>query len=205
MANETKDYGGAKSFAVSREPRWTGGSLPPNVRLGPGTLITGDRWTDEQAFRKFRSRLNPALVIGADCRMDGVLFNLGERARVVIGDHCCFEEMFLICEQEICIGNRVIIGWRTNIVDSDFHPLQPAERLVDVVACSPLNGGKPRPPIACQPVVIEDDVWIGPNVTILKGTRIGAGALVEPGAVVVHDVPPHARVLGNPAHVVGEV
>ena len=187
------------------ETRWTGGTLPPNVRLGSGTLITGDRWTDEQAFRKFRSRLDPALVIGADCVMDGVLFNIGEQGRITIGDQCRFEEVFLICEQEFQIGSRVIIGWRTNIVDSDFHPLPPTERLRDVVACSPLHEDRPRPAIPCRPVVIEDDVWIGPNVTILKGVRIGVGAFIEPGAVVVHDVPARARVIGNPAQIISEV
>jgi acetyltransferase-like isoleucine patch superfamily enzyme len=50
-----------------------------------------------------------------------------------------------------------------------------------------------------RPVVIEDDVWIGWNATILKGVRVGAGAVVEPGAVVTRDVPPGARVAGNPA------
>jgi acetyltransferase-like isoleucine patch superfamily enzyme len=187
------------------EPRWTGGTLPANVRLGRGTLITGDRWTDDQVFRKFRSRLDPALVIGAGCRMDGVMFNLGEQGRVEIGDHCRFEEAFLICEQEIRIGSRVTMGWRATIVDSDFHPLGPEQRLLDVIACSPLHGGLARPAIPCRPVVIGDDVWIGPNVTVLKGVQIGAGAFIEPGAVLVRDVPARARVLGNPAEIVGEV
>jgi acetyltransferase-like isoleucine patch superfamily enzyme len=191
--------------SIRETARWSGGALPANVRLGPGTVITGDRWTESQVFRKFESRLDPGLVIGAGCRMDGVLFNVGERGRVTIGDHCQFEEVFLIAEQEIRIGSRVTIGWRATIVDSDFHPLPPGERLEDVVACSPLSGGIPRPSISCRPVVIEDDVWIGPNATILKGTRIGAGAFVEPGAVVVQDVLPRARVLGNPARQIGEV
>jgi acetyltransferase-like isoleucine patch superfamily enzyme len=185
-------------------PRWTGGTPPKNVRLGEGTLITGDRWTDEQVFRKFKSQLDPALVIGAYCLMDGVLFNLGQRAKVTIGDHCRFEEAFLICEREIRIGSAVVMGWRVTVVDSDFHPIGPRERLADVVACSPLATG-PRPEVACRPVVIDDDVWIGPNVTILKGVHVGKGAFIEPGAVVVRDVPPRARVLGNPAEVVGEV
>lgn len=188
-----------------REPHWTGGVLPANVQLGARTVITGDRWTDEQVFRKFRSRLQPALVIGEDCLMDGVLFNLSADARVTIGDHCRFEEVFLIAEQEIQIGNRVIMGWRSTIVDSDFHPIAPAERMVDVVACSPLSGGQPRPKLPCRRVIIEDDVYIGPNACILKGVRIGAGAFVEPGAVVVRDVPAGARVLGNPAEVIGGV
>jgi acetyltransferase-like isoleucine patch superfamily enzyme len=52
-------------------------------------------------------------------------------------------------------------------------------------------------------VVIEDDVWIGPQATILKGVRIGRGAFVEAGALVTRDVPPGARVKGNPARIVG--
>jgi acetyltransferase-like isoleucine patch superfamily enzyme len=191
--------------AQKSDASWTAGNLPPNVRLGPGTIITGDRWTDAQVFRKFRSRLDPGLTIGAASRMDGVLFNIGERGRVTIGDGCRFEEVFVICDQEMRIGNGVVMGWRVTLVDSDFHPLSPAERLLDVVACSPLHGGVPRPEIPCRPVVIEDDVWIGPNATILKGVRIGAGAFIEPGAVVVRDVPPRARVMGNPAAIIGEV
>ena len=179
--------------------------LPANVRLAPGTVITGDHVTAPQVFRRFRSRINPALVIGADCVMDGVLFNIGENGRVVIGDHCHFEEVVLVCETEIRVGNRVFLGWRATVVDADFHPIDPAERLTDVVACSPLGGGQPRPPFAMRPVVIEDDVWVGPNAVILKGVHIGAGAFIEPGSVVVRDVPPRARILGNPGQIVGEV
>ncbi len=185
--------------------RWTGGALPPNVVLGAGSLITGDRWTEDQVFRKFKSRRDPGLIIGEQSRLDGVLFNVGERARVWIGDACWLEEVFLICEQEICIGDRVIIGWRATIVDSDFHPIPPRERLRDVVAISPLAAGEPRPEIPCRPVKIGDDVWIGPNATILKGVTIGDGAFIEPGSVVVRDVPPGARVLGNPAEIIPEV
>jgi acetyltransferase-like isoleucine patch superfamily enzyme len=56
-----------------------------------------------------------------------------------------------------------------------------------------------------RPVIIEDGVWIGPNATILKGVRISAGAFIEPGALIVRDVPPRARMLGNPARAIGEV
>ena len=53
--------------------------------------------------------------------------------------------------------------------------------------------------------MIEDDVWIGPNATILKGVRIGAGAWIEAGSLVTREVPPRSRVLGNPAQIVGQV
>jgi acetyltransferase-like isoleucine patch superfamily enzyme len=179
--------------------------LPPNVRLGPNSVITGHYLPGDHPFKKFTSRLDPAIIIGAYCTMDGVYFNMGEAARIEIGDYCHFQEAFLICDLELRIGNYVIIGWHATIVDADFHPTAPGERLADAIACSPLGQGAPRRPFARRPVIIEDDVWIGPNATILKGVRLGAGAFVEPGAVVVRDVPPRSRVLGNPAQVIGEV
>ncbi len=179
---------------------WIDGTLPANVRLGANVLITA-----EYAFKRFRSRHEQALTIGSQCTMDGVHFALGEKARVVIGDYCYFTNAVLLCELELRIGNYVVIGWNATLADTDFHPLAPAERIADAIACSPLGEGRARPPIACSPVILEDDVWVGPNATILKGVRIGAGSWIEAGALVTRDVPPHSRVLGNPAQIVGQV
>lgn len=51
-------------------------------------------------------------------------------------------------------------------------------------------------------VTIEDDVWIGGNVTILQGITIHEGAVIGAGSVVVKDVPPFTINVGNPARVV---
>jgi acetyltransferase-like isoleucine patch superfamily enzyme len=184
----------ARNF--SEPARWTHAELPPNVQAGANTLITAD-----YAFKRFRTREPGALVIGASCTMDGVHFALGEKGRMTIGDYCYFTNAVLLCELEIRIGNYVMIGWNATIADSDFHPIAPAERIADAIACSPLGKGRARPSIAMKPVIIEGDVWIGPNATILKGVRIGAGAFIEAGALVTKDVPPDARVLGNPAQI----
>ncbi|QOV89434.1 acyltransferase [Humisphaera borealis] len=53
------------------------------------------------------------------------------------------------------------------------------------------------------PIVIEDDVWIGANVTITDGVRIGQGAVVGANAVVTRDVDPFDIVAGVPARVIG--
>ena len=179
-----------KSKIALRPGQWLDGKLPANVRLGGDTVLKGDH-----AFHRFRSKKKPALVIGKHCTMDGVHFALGEDARVEIGDYCYFSNAILLCEQELRIGAYVVIGWNATIADSDFHPISPAARIQDAIACSPLGKARRRPPIAMQPVVIEDDVWIGPNVTILKGVRIGAVAFVEAGALFTRPVPPRARVL----------
>ena len=180
--------------------RWASGTLPPNVVLGGNTVLTGDL-----AFKRFKSKQSNALVIGTHGTMDGVHFALGEAGRVEIGDYCYFTNAVLLCELELRIGNYVVIGWNATIADADFHPIGPAERVADAIACSPLGQGRPRPEVLRRPVIIEDNVWIGPNATILKGVRIGAGAFIEAGTLITRDVAPRARVLGNPAQVIGEV
>jgi acetyltransferase-like isoleucine patch superfamily enzyme len=179
---------------------WVHGPPPPNVSLGAGTIISG-----EQSFKRFRAMSKEALIIGANCTMDGVHFAIESQGRVTIGDYCYFTNALLLCELELRIGSYVMMGWNSSISDSDFHPIDPAERIADAIACSQLGSGRLRPVIAKRPVIIEDHVWIGPNATILKGVRIGEGAFIEPGSLVTRDVPPRARVLGNPAQIIAEV
>jgi len=171
--------------------------LPPNVVVGPGSTVVGD-----VSFKRFHARRQPAVRIGSGCRLDGTHFAVGEDGEVEIGDHCYFTNAILLVERQLRVGSCVMVGWNTVIADTDFHPVGPAERIADAVACSPLGGGRGRPTVARLPVTIDDDVWIGPNVTVLKGVHIGAGAFVEPGSVVLADVPAGARVLGNPARIV---
>jgi acetyltransferase-like isoleucine patch superfamily enzyme len=63
-------------------------------------------------------------------------------------------------------------------------------------------------PVMYQPkderdIVIGDDVWLGVNVVVLAGVRIGDGAVVAAGAVVTKDLPPHCIAGGVPARVIG--
>lgn len=52
-------------------------------------------------------------------------------------------------------------------------------------------------------VIVEEDVWIGANVTLLAGVKIGRGATIAAGAVVTKSIPPYAIAMGNPAKVIG--
>ncbi|KYC37138.1 hypothetical protein WA1_46760 [Scytonema hofmannii PCC 7110] len=174
--------------------------FPANVQIGSNTIVMGNL-----AFKRFHSHRERGLIIGDNCTMDGVHFDIGEKGQVEIGDYCYFTNAVLLCELELRIGSYVVIGWNATLTDTDFHPIAPAERIADAIACSPLGKTLPRPEIVKRPVVIEDGVWIGPNATILKGVHIGAGALVEAGAMVSRDVPPRSRVMGNPAQIIGEV
>ena len=59
-------------------------------------------------------------------------------------------------------------------------------------------GAQGRTPV--EPIVIEDDVWIGSRSLIMKGVHIGHGAILAAGSVVTKSVPPYEIWGGNPAH-----
>lgn len=108
----------------------------------------------------------------------GAELTLGNR--VAVNDGARFE-----CTKAICIGDRVRIGFGAVLIDNHFH--DPYNRDV-------------RPP--GQPIVIENDVWIGSRAVVLPGVRIGQGSIVGAGAIVSKDVPPYVVVAGNPARIV---
>ncbi|WP_134703904.1 2,3,4,5-tetrahydropyridine-2,6-dicarboxylate N-acetyltransferase [Ammoniphilus sp. YIM 78166] len=60
-------------------------------------------------------------------------------------------------------------------------------------------------PPSASPVIVEDDVVVGANAVLLEGVRVGKGAVVAAGAVVVDDVPPYTVVAGTPARVIKQI
>lgn len=178
---------------------WFAGVVPANVEAAPGARIES-----ADSFRRFRSRLAVGLRVGADAILCGARLEVGEHGCVEIGAGCYVAEAALMCQERITLGERVFVAALASIADSDFHPLDPALRAQDALALAPGGPGMAaRPPIEARPVVIEDDVWIGLGATILKGVRVGRGAVVEAGSVVTRDVPAGARVAGNPARALG--
>lgn len=110
-------------------------------------------------------------------------------ARLIIGEDCSINYgVSLGCTQSIHLGARCRLGPYVSVVDSAFHDLLDRSR---------------RPP--SQPVVIEDDVWIGAKASIMPGVTIGRGAVVGTAAVVTKDVPPFTVVAGVPAKVVKQL
>jgi acetyltransferase-like isoleucine patch superfamily enzyme len=109
-------------------------------------------------------------------------------AKIQIGDGTCINNDFTAIAEfsSIKIGKRVLIGTSVEIYDSNFHGLSVDERLMSKQEWS-------------KPVVIEDDVFIGSNVSIMKGVRIGRGSIIASGSVVVQSVSDGVIVGGNPA------
>lgn len=91
----------------------------------------------------------------------------------------------------ITIGNNVLIASQVYITDHDHGEITKEELLKH----------PNERPLVYAPVIIEDDVWIGEKVAILKGVTIGKGSVIGAGAVVTKDVPPYSVAAGIPARV----
>lgn len=102
---------------------------------------------------------------------------------VFINAGCRFQD-----QGGITIGDNCLIGH--NVVMATLnHELDPVNRAN----------------ITPAPIVLERNVWIGANVTILPGVTIGENAVVAAGAVVTKDVPANTVVGGVPAKVIREI
>lgn len=109
------------------------------------------------------------------------------QASLVIGERFGMTGGTLCAAESIRIGNGVIIGANCVVTDTDFHPIDPNVRKVDTKA------GKTRP------TTIGDDVFIGMNCLILKGSTIGSRSVIGAGSVVSGQIPEDAVYAGNPA------
>ena len=109
-----------------------------------------------------------------------------KNAKIVIGDNCGFSGTRVRAGLSITIGNNVRCGANTYIADTDAHS-------------DDYRAGKDRP------IVIDDNVWLGMNVTILKGVHIGENSLIGANSVVTKDIPANVIAVGNPCKVIKQL
>lgn len=141
--------------------------------------------------------------VGDFTYVDGEILLLTPDARCTLGRYCFLgAESRLWTQRSITIGDFVLIAPRVDIFDNDSHPLDAGLRREDAIDQFERKRPMVYDRVACAEVVIEDDVWIGTKSTILKGVRIGKGAVVAAASVVTRDVPPHTLVGGNPARAI---
>lgn len=99
----------------------------------------------------------------------------------------------------IMIGKKVIFGPHPTIITGDHRTDIVGKYIMDIEDHDKFENGINR---YDSPVIIEDDVWCGANVTILKGVRIGKGCIVAAGAVVTKSFPPYSIIGGVPAKLI---
>lgn len=112
-------------------------------------------------------------------------------ASISIGDNCRLNGVYVHSQQSIQIGANCVIAAGVNIMDSNGHQVNSSNRTI----------GRDKP----QPIVIGNNVWIGLNAIILKGSVIGDNSIVTAGSVVKGVFPNNSLIQGNLATNVAEL
>lgn len=118
-----------------------------------------------------------------------ILRTLRGGAEIIIGDDTGISGGAICAAKAVHIGAHCLLGANVTITDTDFHALAAEGRRYNAQ----------HDAIGCAPVTIEDNVWLGMNVIVLKGVTIGTNTVVGAGSVVVKSLPPNVIACGAPA------
>jgi len=118
-----------------------------------------------------------------------VLRTLRPEAKITIGSRVGISGGSICAAKLVAIGEDTMLGANVTIADTDFHSLDARERASN-------NGGEG----AVAEVTIGKRVFVGTNVTILKGVTIGDDTVIGAGSVVTKSIPANVIAAGNPCH-----
>lgn len=127
----------------------------------------------------FRTRKKCKIILNKNSYFaEGTLLRVTDNAEFIIGKSSGFNSYCVItCRKKIIIGNNVMFG--------PFVTIHDHNHIYKTKKCMKNSGYE------CASIKIEDNVWIGGNVIILKGVTIGEGSVIGAGAIITKDVPPH--------------
>jgi len=148
------------------------------IRHPAGRITMGDRCIFRSAEWSNSIGLNRSCFVSA-----------AQGAEISIGSDSGFSGTVIAASQSISIGSRVLCGGNCTICDSDRHPLGMLARARAEAAIT-------------LPIVIEDDVFLGMNVVVLKGGVIGRGTVVAANSVVTGAIPAGVLAAGAPARMI---
>ena len=157
------------------------GSIGLSINEG-GSVVIGDNFYSSNG-----NHMNPL----ARNIQGGI--KVGPCGKIIIGNNVGLSSVVLRCHKSISIGDNVIIGANTIIMDGDGHSTDYINRR----SLSEDNKAK-----VSAPIIVEDDVLIGMNCMILKGVTIGARSIIGAGSVVTKSIPADCIAAGNPARVI---
>lgn len=155
-------------------------------------------------FKALRRKYHSVLVYGlkSELKRCGESVSIGYNANITpenvsLGNRVSLGNNITILSTRanVIIGNNVMTGPNVTIISGDHRTDILGRTMISVKDSEKL-------PQNDQDVIVHDDVWIGANVTILKGVEIGQGSIVAAGAVLTKSVPEYSVVGGVPAKVI---
>lgn len=140
------------------------------------------------------------IVIADNAHIKGELLVFKSGGMIRIGSNSFIGEGSRVWSAlEIHIGSNVLISHNVNISDTNAHEINYLERAEGFANLIKLDHPDEMDSVDSSPVFIDDYAWINFNAVILKGVKIGRGAIVAAGSVVTKNVEPFTMVGGNPA------
>jgi serine acetyltransferase len=155
-----------------------------------GTEFSGYAWLGKISIPRQWSDVSLENAVALD---DGVVLLCSGRPQksklVIRGGTYVNRYTMFDAHERIEVGSYCMIGPHCYITDSDH--------------CMAAGVPVGLQPMQSKAVIIEDEVWLGAGVIVLKGVTIGRGAVIGAGAVVTKDVPANAIMAGVPARELG--
>lgn len=162
-----------------------------DIKIGKGCRFNGRTY--------FRRLQDSKIIVGEHCIFNSshssnligvyspcIISTLSKIAHVEIGDRCGFSGTVIGAAVSIKIGNDVRCGANTLLTDTDWHS---DDKRVGLD----------------KPIIIEDNVWLGYGVKVLKGVRIGKNTLIGANSIVTKDIPSNVIAAGNPCRVIKHI
>jgi maltose O-acetyltransferase len=167
-------------------------TIDPTALIGPAASI--DSYANDPG----------SVTIGALASIQGHILVMPQGGKVTIGAKTLVgPDSRVWSAVSISIGSYVMISHGVNIHDNNSHSTSWRERRAEIDIVYPdLSLTDHAFDLRPQPVVIEDDVWVGFGSTILKGVTVGRGAIIGCNTLVTTDVEPFTVVAGNPMRLV---
>ncbi len=144
---------------------------------------------------------DPARIsLGKHTHVDGELLVHHYGGKIEIGEYSYIGLGTRVWSGEsVKIGNHVFLAHNVNITDTNSHQFDAQERKEHYIRTAVKGLPFEKGSVKTAPVVIGDHAWINFGVGILKGVKIGEGAVVGAMSLVTKDVAPYTLVAGNPA------
>lgn len=144
-----------------------------------GTIIIGNQ-------NKFISNITTnKMGINHKCMISATPA-ISNTCKIEIGNNCGFSGTSIWCFNYIKIGNDVRCGANTLIMDGDAH----------------FDDKRTSPP---QPIIIEDNVFLGAGVIVKKGVTIGKNSVIGMNSIVTHDIPENVIAAGIPCKIIKKI
>lgn len=175
------------------------------MQIGTGTILQNTNCLDLRLTPENRKYV----TIGERGLIKAQFTFETSQGEIHIGNNTHIGGAHFICRTRIDVGNDVTMAWGITLYDHDSHSTNWEYRQHDneqcykdyiETGCNITN--KDWSHVNSAPIRIEDKVWIGMDVLVLKGVTIGEGSVVAARSVVTKSAPPHSLIAGNPARVI---